>query len=185
MIGESHTAADRYSDFSPAVAKLMARAQRDDSFGHVERFLHAGIGHEQDELFSAVAADQCGAFAHVVQHERGELAQNFVARQVAERIIDVFELVQIEKNERQVSAVSPELGELFFHPDFIKSPGVKVGKAVMNDLGKQLRVFQRNGQGGAENSQLLRFEKAEATIRGDFNCNQSHRAQRGPHQRQA
>ena len=97
--------------------------------------LFGGIGHQQRKLIAAQAAEY-----FVAPHQRanfpGDADQHGIARPVAEGVIDVFELVQIEEYQRTLGVVSfrdgEQAGQLILQPAPVKQAGKRVTFGKVN-----------------------------------------------------
>jgi len=149
------------------------------------RFFQARVGHEDRKFFAAVAADQRGALAGMLLHQSAELPQNIVPRQVAERIVHLLEVVEIEHDERQAAVPALQFVKFFLEADLVETARVQAGEAVGDHAGKKPGIFQGNGQHRAENSELLGLEKSEGVVGGNGDRGQSDHAKRRADERQA
>ena len=69
-----------------------------------------GLGQEDGELVAAVAAENVGASQLGGDHGR-QVAEHFVGRVVAERVVDGLEAVQVEEDDAQCPVRYAGLGE--------------------------------------------------------------------------
>ena len=58
------------------------------------------LGQDRDELLAAVSRDDVD-LAHRVLEHRAELAQHAVAGEVARRVVDLLEVVDVEQQQRE------------------------------------------------------------------------------------
>jgi hypothetical protein len=79
---------------------LLAKDAGDDPLRDLLGAVVVGIGHEHDELVTAVARNDV-AGADVVLDRRGDVAQNAVAVGVSVPIVDRLELVEVEHQHRE------------------------------------------------------------------------------------
>lgn len=71
----------------------------------------AGVLKQQDEFVAAEAGHGVG-FPHGVSQAAGDFLEQFVARQMAQTVIDLFEIVQIQEHHRQQFLIAPGPGHL-------------------------------------------------------------------------
>jgi len=70
----------------------------DEALGGFGQIIQRQVDHEQEELVAAVAGDQI-ARARAGEEQRAEVAENAVAGEMAERVVDRLELVEVEDGQ--------------------------------------------------------------------------------------
>jgi hypothetical protein len=103
----------------------------EDFFGHprgVVGAVHAGE-HDQ-EFIAALAADRVGVADTAREPQRNAL-QQLVAHQVAERVVDCLEAVQIEEQQRDAVALAGGVGEGLLQAVVEKRPVGQAGQRVV------------------------------------------------------
>src|SRR3569832_1022978 len=81
-----------------------------EAFADLPGLLQCAIVQEQAEFVAAEARERI-AFAHAVEQQRGDLAQQLVARHVPGGGVDDLEAVEIEKTKRVLPTVFFAAGE--------------------------------------------------------------------------
>jgi hypothetical protein len=71
------------------------RDRRADALGHLDDRFAVGVGQQHDELLAAVATDEV-ALAHRRLQGDTDGRQHLVADPVAERVVDVLEVVEVQ-----------------------------------------------------------------------------------------
>jgi hypothetical protein len=74
--------------------------ERADLLGRGERLGGDGVGHDEQELLPAEAAEDV-VLAHGLVYEPGELLQQLVAGEMAVRVVVVLEVVDVEQEHRE------------------------------------------------------------------------------------
>src|SRR6476646_6043355 len=93
------TGGDAARDRHAAVAEDLAPADRGaQALGREQRVELARFGQEQPELLAAEAGEAVDR-ANEPDHDLADLAQDVVARLVAERVVDRLEVVYVEQDE--------------------------------------------------------------------------------------
>src|SRR5581483_9379244 len=100
-------------------------------------------GHQHDELLAAVAADD-------VRRARGgaddarELAQDDVARLVAEPVVDALEMVDVDHDHADRAPVPAGAEDLEPEPFLHLAPVVQAGEGIVHRLLEQLVAQPRD-----------------------------------------
>src|SRR5262249_12738346 len=77
-----------------------------DLLGDVHGALERNLRNENRELLAAYAREDVLA-TELGAHDRRELAQNGVAREVPEGVVLLLEVIDVEQDERELAAVAP------------------------------------------------------------------------------
>ncbi len=94
------------------------------------------VGHQQQKLFTAVAAHHIGHACRGAQHVGG-LAQNLVTGQVAMFVVDAFEMVYVEHHDGQRRVFVPATGQAAFKGRCQVVSVVQAGQRVVGRLSLQ------------------------------------------------
>lgn len=70
-------------------------------FGDLDRAVSVGVGEDQHELLAAVADDHIGGALHLALQRLGDADQAVVSLLVAVGVVEGFEVVHIEHDDRQ------------------------------------------------------------------------------------
>ena len=131
------------TDAGPA-ADPAGRLRRDrfdgigDAAGEAERIRLADVGDDHHELVTAQPTDRVGG-AHGRPQRVGHTAQKFIAGVMAVRVVDQFEPVEIEIEERNITVIAGGPGELVLEVRGKQCPVGEAGEWVL-DAGAS-RVF--------------------------------------------
>jgi len=100
-----------------------------ETFGEEDNVGSLGEGENDDELFTAVARYEIG-FAGVFAEEVGHGAEHIVACGMAVGVVVLFEVIDIEEDEREGEIVASGALELFVEAFFEDAPVFESGEAV-------------------------------------------------------
>ena len=135
-----------------------------------DRLLLAAAGHDHGELLAADPADDVGGAdgrAEVV----GELRQHLVADGVAEDVVDLLEVVDVDHHDRHVRVLGG--GERQLAPEalvevaVVVEAGQRVGLRLALEPGADVRVVERQRGGVAEPLGELELDLAEGRVLAD------------------
>src|SRR3569623_1517113 len=98
-----------------------------EAFADLPGLLQCAIVQEQAEFVAAEARERI-AFAHAVEQQRGDLAQQLVARKMPDSVVDDLEAVEIEKTKRVLPTVFFAAGESLIETAFEFAPVDEAGQ---------------------------------------------------------
>ena len=108
-----------------------------DALGERFRLLVGDVGSEDRELVAAQPREQLVA-AHLGRHFAGHPDQQGVAGAVAEGVVDVLELVEVEEQQRHASApplsAGQHAGQLLLEAVPVVQPGERIALGQIQDL---------------------------------------------------
>ena len=108
----------------------LARADETaELLGARSRRIGIGLGHDDHELFAAIAADEVDAPDVAGQHFR-DLAQHEVAGHVTVGVVDPLEVVQVDQHDRARPLVAGGPLELVLEPGQQRLPVERTGQQV-------------------------------------------------------
>ena len=109
----------------PSIGITCSRSARQQVGCDLARGGLVGAGEEDGELVAAEPGEHVG-LAHAHPQQRGDAAKQVVAGAVAERVVDVLEVVEVEHQHGAAAAVAPHLGdplvELVLEPAAVERP---------------------------------------------------------------
>src|SRR5437667_2972207 len=139
--------------------------------GELAGVLHVGFGHEDDELVAAVASDDIGAAA-VLLEDVADALEDEVAFEVAVEIVDEFEAVEIHEDKREGAAGAggalPLGGEPFHEEAMRFDAGEAVGDGLLLSLLEGQSIMQSAGDQVRERAEKEHFFIAEVEGLGGF-----------------
>ena len=112
---QGHTDTGAKGNAPPVVDKLLAVEKFQQQLGRAGGLLLLGVEQDNAELIAPQPADDIGVPQFAGQ-QPGHLAQVFVAGMMAVGVVDIFELVQIDKQQSAAGAVAPGIGNLLIQP---------------------------------------------------------------------
>src|SRR5690606_6799102 len=108
---QADTHAHRERAVLPGETELLGQAA--DAFGDRQRLLDAAVIEQDAKLVSAQASQQIAA-AHAASKQRRQLAQQFIAGDMAAGVVDDLELIEIEiAQDAWISLVTARLQQQF------------------------------------------------------------------------
>ncbi len=112
-----HGNTDRSADIDAVPADDERRAdRRENAFGYrLQRIVVRGAGHDDREFVAAQAGDEIVLASDLAQAPR-DVENEFVADMVAECIVDVLEVVEIDVEHRGTWAAIAHFGDGAFQP---------------------------------------------------------------------
>ena len=105
MLAVTRDAAD------PRSADVARGSPRSSSAATVRALALVGLGEQHRELVAAEAGEHVG-LAQAAAQQLGDAAQELVAGAVAERVVDVLEVVEVEHQDGAAGAVALRVGDL-------------------------------------------------------------------------
>ncbi len=120
-----------------ATADPAGRLRRDrfdgigDAAGEAERIRLADVGDDHHELVTAQPTDRVGG-AHGRPQRVGHTAQKFIAGVMAVRVVDQFEPVEIEIEERNITVIAGGPGELVLEVRGKQCPVGEAGEWILD-----------------------------------------------------
>src|SRR6516164_2677883 len=137
--------------------------------GELAGVLHGGFRHQNDKFVAPVARDDVGAatvglqnLTHALEHE--------VAFEVAVKVVDEFEAVQIHEHQREGTASArgalPFRGERFHEETMRLDTGEAIGDGLLLRFLKRKRVMQRAGDEVGKGAEQQDFLLREVHWRG-------------------
>ena len=100
-----------------------------DPLGDLDRHLPRGAGHHDGELFTAVASADVEN-PHATAKQVGDVAERAIAFEVAERIVDALEVVDVHHQQREVLLLAPRALDLGLEARLEISPVEESGDRI-------------------------------------------------------
>ena len=137
-----HADGDRDRDLGALEPEGRALDRAPELLGEVNRALERDLGHDHRELLAAGPRGHVVA-AHLVAHQRAELAEHRVAREVAEGVVDLLEVIDVEEDQREAARVAAGAGGLALERLVEVALVVQLGEAVHRHQPVDLLVVLR------------------------------------------
>src|SRR2546425_6276988 len=123
-----------------AAAERVLLDQGPEALHRLHRLIFRGVDHDQPKLFSAIPR-QYVAHPQMTPHQRRQLAEEGIAGQVAQRVVVVFEKIQVDHPQGAVAPVPADAvdfgaQDLLEMPPVIQ-PGQRIGNGQLGELGPQ------------------------------------------------
>ena len=119
-----------------------------NALGHFVCLSDAGFGQHDDEFISAIASEQIG-LTQIVLEKLGKFIEQIIAGRVSIQLINLFEVVQIKHDHRQVALVAHCEVELalaqFKHMPAVVDFGYRIGDRQALVFGEQVCVIECDG----------------------------------------
>src|SRR3569623_2018260 len=137
-----------------------------EAFADLPGLLQCAIVQEQAEFVAAEARERI-AFAHAVEQQRGDLAQQLVARKMPDSVVDDLEAVEIEKTKRVLPTVFFAAGESLIETAFEFAPVDEAGQGgVLGVIGHFLAGATLLSDVTEYDDHAQRFAVTAADVRG-------------------
>src|SRR2546428_1624044 len=123
-----------------AAAERVLLDQDPRALHRLNRLVFRGVDHDQPKLFPAIPR-QYVAHPQMTPQQRRQLAEEGIAGQVAQRVVVVFEKIQVDHTQRAVAPVPADAvdfgaQDLLEMPPVIQ-PGQRIGNGQLGELGPQ------------------------------------------------
>jgi hypothetical protein len=130
VVGDRDADAHRQRDVSARRADDHLADRPAQPLGDVQRAVDAGARHEHPELLAAGAGDVVDAAPDLPQHA-ADLAQHRVAGRVAEAVVDVLEVVDVDRQHSVALPITAQTLGLVVQPLLDRAPVQETGEAVV------------------------------------------------------
>ena len=128
------------ADASPALGANLDGKCRDDPFDSLTKFVHLidrHIRNNGNEFITSVPRQKI-VFAQLGLNERGNLSQHPIAHFVAERVINYFEVIEVQHNQLECTLGAASARHLLFETNVeaasIRQTGKRIGEIFETDL---------------------------------------------------